>query len=242
MMEFRIKRQCLKTAGWMVVTVGFLAGHVTDLPAQEKDPVEILPLQTLPAVRSDIPDPPESRLESIRKESLPGETPQSEAESPVVDRTAPQSATADQDQAEPLDLPKTKVIDKAWLRRDIRSLRINIREQSAVAPQDRSAELDYGSGFWKDQFDQPCVFRWVAPDIYYAQLYFEDVALERYGQTAGPYKQFFRSGIHFFRAVATLPNKVCNDTPLTLDYPLGFCRPGSATPLTETRHRRPVHR
>jgi len=138
--------------------------------------------------------------------------------------------------------PEAKSIDKSWFRRDIRNLRIDIREHAAVSPPDRSGELDYGIGVWGDQFGQPSIYHWVAPDIQYAQLYFEDVALERYGQTSGPYRQFFRSGIHFFRSVAMLPNKVCNDSPRTLDYPLGYCRPGSAAPLTRTRHYRPLHR
>lgn len=133
-------------------------------------------------------------------------------------------------------------LDKSWRRRDIREIRIDIREKAEVAPQDRSVELDYGDGIWMDQFTEPTVFNWVAPDIYYAQLYFEDVSLERYGQTSGPYRQFIRSGIHFYRAVATLPNKYRNARPYELESPLGFCRPGSPAPLTRTKHYHSLHR
>lgn len=138
--------------------------------------------------------------------------------------------------------PEKLEIDTVWARRDIRSIPVDIREKAEMAPQDRSAELDYGTGIWEDQYFNPSVFSWVAPDIYYAQLYFEDVALERYGQTCGPYREFFRSGAHFFRSVVTLPNKFRNERPCELDSPLGYCRPGSPAPLTRTRHYRSVHR
>lgn len=237
MMNIKNWRQWVVTSAWMAVAVGGSACSVASQPAQEQDPGEVFQIQTLPAVRADIQDP----LESTYKEAVP--QPIGQPAQPLSsDRSAASRQDADLKEPAALELPATKKIDKTWLRRDIRSLRVNIREEATVAPQDRSAELDYGLGSWSDQFDQPCVFRWVAPDIYYAQLYFEDVALERYGQTAGPYRQFVRSGIHFFRSVAMLPNKVCNDAPRTLDYPLGFCRPGSAAPLTQTRHYRPIHR
>jgi hypothetical protein len=237
MMNIKNWRQCFVTSASMAIAVGGSACLAGSLPAQEHDRGEVFQIQTLPAVRADIQDP----LESTFKEAFP--QPLRQPVQPLSsDRSEASPQDADLKESPPLELPAAKKIDKTWLRRDIRSLRVNIREEATVAPQDRSAELDYGLGFWSDQFDQPCVFRWVAPDIYYAQLYFEDVALERYGQTAGPYRQFVRSGVHFFRSVAMLPNKVCNDTPRTLDYPLGFCRPGSAAPLTQTRHYRPIHR
>jgi hypothetical protein len=123
-----------------------------------------------------------------------------------------------------------------WFRKKIQEVRTDVRDMSAVAPVDRSSELDYGMTDWSQFSCAPKVFAWAAPDIRYQPLYFEDVALERYGQTLGFHRQTFRSGYHFFMSSITFPNKLRHDPPKSCDYPLGFCRPGDCVPAIKQKH------
>jgi hypothetical protein len=132
--------------------------------------------------------------------------------------------------------PKSQELNSTWVRRRIQSVRTDIREQARVAPQDRSIELDYGMADWTHFQCQPKVFAWCAPDIRYQPLFFEDVALERYGQTLGFHRQTFRSGIHFFKSAITFPNNARHHSPWSCDYPLGFCRPGDCVHGIEQKH------
>jgi hypothetical protein len=133
-------------------------------------------------------------------------------------------------------LASNQTLDPIWIRKPIRDVRIDIREKAAVAPRDRSDELDYGFGDWTHFHGEQKVFAWYAPNIRYQPLYFEDVALERYGQTMGFHRQTLRSACHFFKSGLFLPNQVRHDCPWSCDYPLGFCRPGSATEFIQQRH------
>lgn len=125
----------------------------------------------------------------------------------------------------------------AWPKKGIRGIVIDVREKNYNAPEDMSAQLIASSASQWTQFaPAPKVFAWVAPDIRYQPLYFEDVALERYGQTAPPYKQGLASGFHFFKSVVSLPRQMRYDAPRSCDHPLGFCRPGNKVPYTIQRH------
>lgn len=147
---------------------------------------------------------------------------------------------------EPVDVPPIpslaqstltdRQVDGRWTRKSIQELRVDIRETASVAPRDRSSELNYGFGDWNHFHCEPKLYAWCAPDIRYQPLYFEDVALERYGQTMGFHRQTLRSAGHFFKSGLFLPNQMRHDPPCSCDYPLGFCRPGSATGLIQQRH------
>lgn len=121
-----------------------------------------------------------------------------------------------------------------WPRTSIQETRIDIRETNKVVPKDRSDELTSGSNVsdWNQFSPSPTVFAWAAPDIRYQPLYFEDVALERYGQSSGLLSQPVRSGVNFFKSFVSLPNQMRHDKPGSCDHPLGFCRPGSYVPET----------
>lgn len=71
---------------------------------------------------------------------------------------------------------------------------------------------------------------WKASALCHKPLYFEDVQLERYGHTRGPFVQPFVSGAHFFANVALLPYKMGINPPHECQYPLGYIRPGSCAP------------
>jgi hypothetical protein len=123
-----------------------------------------------------------------------------------------------------------------WPRKGIRAINVDIREQSFNVPKDRSEQLLYSGGSqWSSFNSAPKVFAWAAPDIRYQPLYFEDVALERYGQTAGPYQQSFLSAVHLLKSTVLLPHQMKHDAPGSCDSPLGFCRPGNRVPYTIQR-------
>lgn len=73
-------------------------------------------------------------------------------------------------------------------------------------------------------------FTWKASALCHKPLYFEEVALERYGHSVGPIKQPFVSGAHFFGSLAMLPHQMGIHPPLECQYALGYYRPGSCAP------------
>ena len=71
---------------------------------------------------------------------------------------------------------------------------------------------------------------WKASALCHKPLYFEEVALERYGHSVGPIKQPFVSGAHFFGSLAFLPYQMGIHPPNECQYALGYYRPGSCAP------------
>lgn len=123
-----------------------------------------------------------------------------------------------------------------WPAKGIRGIKIDIRERSTVAPEDRSAQLINGGGQGWTQFaPAPKVFAWSAPNIRYQPLYFEDVPLERYGQSARPIRQGMLSYLNFATSTSLLGLKMLHDPPSSCDYSFGFCRPGNTVPYTIQR-------
>lgn len=73
-------------------------------------------------------------------------------------------------------------------------------------------------------------FNWAASGMLHKPLYFEDVNLERYGNSACPFIQPISSGVRFFATVPMLPYKMTLEPPRECIYTLGYCRPGSQAP------------
>ena len=120
--------------------------------------------------------------------------------------------------------------------RPMSELSIDIRETNVRLPRDRSTELqNYVLNDWTVTASPELAYWWAAPNIRYGQLYFENVALERYGQTCGPYKQVFASAGHLFCSVWAVPFQMWTAPAGSCDTPLGYCRPGSATGLYRQR-------
>jgi hypothetical protein len=69
-----------------------------------------------------------------------------------------------------------------------------------------------------------------ASAICHKPLYFEEVQLERYGHTAGPFRQPIISGAHFILNLAALPYHMGINPPAECQYPLGYYRPGNCAP------------
>jgi len=73
-------------------------------------------------------------------------------------------------------------------------------------------------------------FQYHASALCHRPLYFEEVQLERYGHTAGPFRQPFISGAHFFVSLAALPYQMAINPPTECQYALGYYRPGNCAP------------
>jgi hypothetical protein len=114
------------------------------------------------------------------------------------------------------------------LRKPMSMLSVDTREFSTEAPEDRSTALTNAQPEqWTSFAPAPIAFAWAAPNIRYQPLFFENVPLERYGQTPGPWKEVGRGSLHFFSSLALWPYHARFDHIYECDSPLGFCRPGS---------------
>ena len=125
-----------------------------------------------------------------------------------------------------------------WPIQTIDQISLDIRDTAKMVPKDRSGMLvNESKSSWNDFTPSAKVFAWCAPDISYQPLYFEDVPLERYGQTfAGPDLAGAFSGVHFFASAMTLPCQICQDPVFSCEYPLGYCRPGNLAPFTQKKY------
>ncbi len=120
------------------------------------------------------------------------------------------------------------------LRKPMSSLSVEVRELSTDAPQDRSNKFtDAYPDTWTTFAPSPIAYAWTAPNIRYQPLFFENVKLERYGQTRGPWREVGDSSFHFFSSVALWPYHGHFDDYRECDHPLGFCRPGNHVPATK---------
>jgi hypothetical protein len=78
--------------------------------------------------------------------------------------------------------------------------------------------------------NDPKLVAWVAPNQSHLPVYFEEVGVERYGQTICPPLQPLISGGKFLANAALLPYKMGVDSPRQFAYDVGLARPGSPTP------------
>ena len=76
----------------------------------------------------------------------------------------------------------------------------------------------------------PITLSWTASALCKQPGFFEDELLERYGFTAGPWIQPFRSGAHFLVDMAIIPYRAGIQPHNECIYTLGFFRPGSPAP------------
>ena len=121
-----------------------------------------------------------------------------------------------------------------WPKHSISEIGLSLDEVGRV-PEDRSGLLqEYGR--FGPVSESVKVFAWEAPDIRYQPLFFEDVVLERYGQTLPDYRQGVRSAIHFGTAFTGLSLQLLETPSRSCDYSLGYCRPGTCVPQTTQRH------
>jgi hypothetical protein len=91
-----------------------------------------------------------------------------------------------------------------------------------VQPASASRDPHYGKP------DQQ-IFPWTARNLAHRTLYFQDLPLERYGQSCGCL-QPFKSAARFLADAATLPLQWIHERPGDLHYVLPLDRPGVCSP------------
>jgi hypothetical protein len=120
------------------------------------------------------------------------------------------------------------------------------REKEECPPRDDKRIFDITTNLLPDEGDLPhycplgdevfvprhwagLTYTWKASGLCHKPLYFEELALERYGHTWG-YLQPFVSGAHFFGTLPILPYKMGVEAPWECIYALGYYEPGSCAP------------
>ena len=135
---------------------------------------------------------------------------------------APQDSGQDEEAA-PKQAPRPQFESSQWPKKSIQEMRLDIRDPSGEIPEDRSLDLVNGDNMsWISVPHTQKLYAWAAPNIRYQPLYFEHVAMERYGQTACGKREFLSSAIHFYGSTLLLPLHLRTTPPKSCDYPLGF--------------------
>lgn len=130
------------------------------------------------------------------------------------------------------DEPEAQTFEaREWRLRTINEIELASQTQ-ATRPDDRSAEilqsLSYGNAFQTPMVNQATY--WVAPNLCYEPLFFEDAVLERYGKADCRYGfQPVRSGLHFTFSSILLPFRLA-ESRCEAETPIAFDRPGNLTP------------
>ena len=137
------------------------------------------------------------------------------------------------DNAEADSQPPAVPITK-WNLKPMSSITPGLTPVSGKSPADLSWQLTSRGSMPIVNSDK--LFAWAAPDFNYKPLYFEDVALERYGQTRGFIRQPFVSGFHYLKSAAFLPYYTLFDPIDSCDGPLGYCRPGERVNCVANKH------
>ena len=120
---------------------------------------------------------------------------------------------------------------ETWPRKSIFEIRLNPNDYSADSPPDQSAKLisSYNND-WRLFECRQKLLTWQAPNISHHPLYFEDVALERYGQVfLNDYWQTAKSASHLLSNFFLWPIHGYHDPVFSCEFPLGYCRPGNCT-------------
>ena len=76
----------------------------------------------------------------------------------------------------------------------------------------------------------PQTFAWTASNLCHKPLFFENVQLERYGHSHGPFTQPVQSVAHFFVSLATISYQAAIHPANECQYALGYYRPGNCAP------------
>ncbi len=111
----------------------------------------------------------------------------------------------------------------------ISSIDLSIRVEGS-AGKDFPYECAVGTKQHESRQWPQVTYNWKAAALCHKPLYFEQVQLERYGHSWGPYVQPLMSGAHFFATLPVLPYKMGIRTPCECVYSLGYYRPGSCAP------------
>jgi hypothetical protein len=107
----------------------------------------------------------------------------------------------------------------------------DISTNIAAEPGEFPVECGLGDEPFQPRDFHGTVIAWKASALCHKPLYFEDVELERYGQTCSPLFQPLLSAAKFYLTLPILPYKFGLEPPCECIYPLGYYRPGSCAPF-----------
>ena len=101
----------------------------------------------------------------------------------------------------------------------------SIHPKAGMTPDEKEIpEMDYQVRNWNEQ-----TFSWKASELQHYPVYFEDLALERYGHSMGLLQPVWSAGI-FFGQLLTFPYDLGSRPPFKEIYEIGHPRPGEETP------------
>ncbi|MBX7165619.1 MAG: hypothetical protein K1X74_04660 [Pirellulales bacterium] len=197
-----------------------LPGESTlDLPEEEAMP-DLPPLEETPTEEPAMPeenptDVPEPGFTPVEPSPLEPELPEPSGQDEDLDRELARAPQANDGECpSPRDLKPISQITN-----------------SIAAEGDRfPPECTLGNETFIPRCWSMTTYTWKASGLCHKPLYFEEVALERYGHSCHPCLQPFISGAHFFGTLPILPYKMGIETPCECIYPLGYYRPGSCAP------------
>lgn len=102
---------------------------------------------------------------------------------------------------------------------------------NGVEGQDFPCECPFGEGETFLGRNWTCVtYNWKASGLCHKPLYFEQVAVERYGHSMPTLVQDVICGAHFFASIPALPYMMGLCPPDECQYSLGYYRPGNCAP------------
>jgi hypothetical protein len=114
--------------------------------------------------------------------------------------------------------------------RALSEIPVGMQLEGKVLPPDCSQNVFYGTQVSAPLRDTLVNFQWAPANFFHRPLYFEDVPLERYGQSVCPHWQPVISGGRFFLTLPILPYKIGADHPHECVTILGYRRPGICAP------------
>ena len=85
-------------------------------------------------------------------------------------------------------------------------------------------------GTYQERNWAPICFQYNASALCHKAAYFEDISVERYGHSWGPFLQPVISAGKFYLSVVFLPYKIGLTPPQECVYAIGYYRPGSCAP------------
>ena len=87
----------------------------------------------------------------------------------------------------------------------------------------------------RSRFETVSSFHWQSTNFFHSPAYFDNVPLERYGQTKWPRLEPVVSGLKFGLAAVTLPYRIGIDRPHDCVTTLGHMPPGDCLPCIKQR-------
>ena len=195
-----------------------------------------------PVDEQDDPSPPsdlEAPEDVAPAEDMPAEDAPAE-EMPADEKQADAAAPADRaDDGSEMMLPSDDEFaqspeireDKCPTPRDLKPIS-EISNEIAAEPGIFPQECMLSDEPFRPRNFAKTTFTWKASALCHKPLYFEQVGVERYGHTWGPFLQPVVSSAHFFGSVIMLPYKMGVEPPWECVYALGYYRPGSCAPYT----------